>query len=97
LNAQASRRPDTFAAEIAEPGMSRVLAMPPFGSGHDPAGAAAPAKAVLVGAALPLLHAAASVVTETIMVTGMNSRAAGRARSASFVLIRPPPSFKLIS
>jgi hypothetical protein len=45
--------------------MSRVLAMPPFGSGHDPAGAAAPGRVVLVGAGLPLLHAAASIATAT--------------------------------
>jgi hypothetical protein len=74
LNAQASRRPSTFAAEIAEPGTSLVLAMPPFGSGHDPVGAAAPGNAVLAGAALPPLHAAASIVIETSTVTGTNSR-----------------------
>src|SRR5580704_303745 len=90
LNAQASRRPDTFAAEIAEPGTSLALAISPFGSGHDPVGAAAPGNAVLAGAALPPpLHAAASIVIETSTVTGTNSRIPARARPASFPLIRP--------
>jgi hypothetical protein len=54
--------------------MSLVLAMSPFGSGHDPVAAAAPGNAVLAGAALPPLHAAASIVIETSTVTGTNSR-----------------------
>jgi hypothetical protein len=68
--------------------MSRVLAIPPFGSGHDPAGAAAPGRVVLVGAALSLLHAATSMVIETSAVAGTSSRTPGRAREASFVFIR---------
>ena len=89
--------PDTFAAEIAESGASLVLAMSPFGYGHDPLGAAAPGKAVLAGAALPPPHAAASIVIETSTVTGTNCRTPGRARPASFALIRLTALSKLIS
>ena len=89
LNAHASRSADTFADEIAEPGASLVLARSPFGYGHDPDGAAAPGNAVLAGAGLPPLHAAASIVIETSTVTGTNSRTPGRTRPASFALIRP--------
>ncbi len=42
LNAHASRRPDTLAAEITESGATLVLAMSASGYGHDPDGAAAP-------------------------------------------------------
>ena len=56
----------------------------------DWADAAAPGNAVLAGAALPPpLHAAASMVIETSRVAGTNSRTPGRARLASFALIRP--------
>jgi hypothetical protein len=97
LNAQASRRLDTFAAEIAEPGASLVLPMSPFGYGHDPPGAAAPANAVLTGAGLPLLHAVASTVIKASNVAGANSRTPGPARPISFALILTPPPHKLIS
>ena len=89
LNVQASRRPDTFAAEIAESGTSLVLARPPSGSGHDPAGTAAPGNVVLAGAGLLPLHPAASTVTETSTATGTSSRTPGRAHEASFAFIRP--------
>ena len=93
LNAQASRSPDTFAAEIAESGAFLVLARSPFGYGHDPAGAAAPGNVVLAGAGLPLLHAAPSTVTATATA----SPAAERGRPVSFALIRLTASLKLIS
>ena len=93
LNVQASRSPDTFAAEITESGASLVLARSPFGYGHDPAGAAAPGNAVLTGAGLPLLHAAASTVTATTTA----SPAPERGRPVSFALIRLTTSLKLIS
>ena len=83
LNAHASRSPDTFAAEIAESGASLVLARSPFGYGHDPDGAAAPGNAVLTGAGLLPLHAAASTVTETSRA----SPAPARARPPSLALI----------
>ena len=75
LNAQASRRVDTSAAEIAESGASLVLAMSPFGYGHAPDGAAAPGNAVLAGAGLLPLHAAASTTTQTSTVTWTDSLA----------------------
>ena len=88
LNAQASRRLDTFAAEIAESGATLVLAMSPSGDGHDPDGAAAPANAVLTGAGVLPVHAAASTVTAVITITGTSSLAPGPARKVSFALIR---------
>jgi hypothetical protein len=87
LNAHASRSPDTFAAEITASGAFLVLARSPFGSGHDPDGAAAPANAVLTGAGLPLLHAAASTVTDTTTA----SPAPARARLPSFAVISAHP------
>jgi hypothetical protein len=47
LNVHASRSLDTFAAEITEPGATRVLPMSPFGYGHAPDGVAAPATVVV--------------------------------------------------
>ena len=89
LNVQASRSPDTFAAEIAEPGASLVLAMSPFGYGHDPEGAAAPGNVVLTGAGLLLPQpAAASTVTETNIISGRDIRAPRPARNVGFALIR---------
>jgi hypothetical protein len=79
--------PDTFAAEIAESGAFLVLAMSPFGYGHDPVGAAAPGKAVLTGAGLPPLQAATSIVIEMSKVTGTNSRTQGHPRPVSFAFI----------
>ena len=88
LNVQASRSPDTFAAEIAEPGAFLVLAMSPFGYGHDPEGAAAPGNVVLTGAGLPLPQAAAaSRVTETNIINGTGSLAPKHAPNVGFALI----------
>jgi hypothetical protein len=41
--------PISLAAEIVDPGASRVLSRSPFGYAHVPAGVAAPAKALVVG------------------------------------------------
>jgi hypothetical protein len=79
---------DTLAAEMAELGASLVLAMSPFGYGHDPVGTAAPGKAEVIGAVLPL-HAAANMDIETSKVTGRKSFAPRRPRPVSFALARP--------
>jgi len=50
LNVHASFSDATFDDEIRDPAASLVLARSPFGSVHDPAGAAAPANALDVGA-----------------------------------------------
>jgi hypothetical protein len=47
LNVQASASLDTFADEIVEPAASRVLAMSPFGYGHDPRAAGAAANVIV--------------------------------------------------
>jgi hypothetical protein len=50
LNVHASFSDATFDEEIRDPAAFRVLSRSPFGSAHDPAGAAAPANLLDVGA-----------------------------------------------
>jgi hypothetical protein len=53
LNVHASFSDATFDEEIRDPAASRELARSPFGYAHDPAGAAAPANSLEVGAGCP--------------------------------------------
>ena len=95
LNAQASLSPATFDADIVEPGAVRVLAMSPFGYGHDPDGAAAPANAWVAGGGLLPPHAAATratAATTTTTIAGAPSLARGPAGPLGFarVLLTAP-------
>jgi hypothetical protein len=76
LNVHASFSDATFDDEIRDPTASRVLVRSPFGYAHDPAGGAAPANVLDVGAGCAEdaeeLHPAASppVKLATVSATG---------------------------
>jgi hypothetical protein len=93
LNVHASRSPDTFAADMVESGASLVLAMSPFGYGHDPDGTAAPGNASVAGARVLPLHAAATTATQST-ITGANRLDPGPARPVSFARIGLTASLK---